>query len=144
MFEFFKDNISIIFSLSLHLKLCHCPAKLWSNADFAPQNCKSFIFCPTNYRAFLLCPTKIWSNADFASQNHGKIVSEAKKNYKNYLKTRLSFKLKKNCKSMLFQRSIQQLGPLFKEQIFCVTVPLMYVHPVSISVWSGIHRMVNH
>ena len=38
-----------------------CPAKLWSNADFAPQI----------HGAFILCPAKLWSYADFALRNYG-------------------------------------------------------------------------
>ena len=57
-----------------------CPAKLWSNADFAPQNHIDIVsgakitteiilkFAPQNYRAFISCPAKSWSNEDFARE----------------------------------------------------------------------------
>ena len=74
----------------LPLNLCLCPAKFWSNADFAPQNHIDIVsgakitteiilkFAPQNYRAFISCPAKLWSNEDFAPQNHIDIVSGAK------------------------------------------------------------------
>ena len=79
----------MFFAVNLHLKLCLCPAKLWSNADFAPQNYGAMqtlphritepsYFSPQNHRAFILCPSKLWSNADFALQNHGDTFSGAK------------------------------------------------------------------
>ena len=69
------------------------PPKLWSNADFAPQNYGAMqtlpremtepsFFAPLNHGNFVLCPAKLWSNTDFALQNHGDIVSGAKKYYK--------------------------------------------------------------
>ena len=87
------------FPVILHLKLCLCPAKLWSNPDFAPQNNGAMRTLPRkitepvyvalkNHRAFILYPSKLWCNADFAPQNHGEIVSGAKK---TQLKTKFSF-----------------------------------------------------
>ena len=55
------------------------PAKLWSNADFAPQNHRAFVLCPAKSQRLVLCPQKLWSNADFAPQNRGDIVLGAKK-----------------------------------------------------------------
>ena len=66
-----------------------CPAKLWSNADFAPQNYGAMqtlprkimdplFFAPQNKGPFIHFPTKLWSNADFAPENQGDIVSGAK------------------------------------------------------------------
>ena len=66
------------------------PAKLWSNADFAPQSYGAMqtspriitepsFFAPQNHGDFVLCPAKLWSNADFAPQNRGDIVSGANK-----------------------------------------------------------------
>ena len=67
-----------------------------------------------------LCPTK--------SQRHS---FRGQNNNKNYLKTIFSFLFSNFfCKSILFQRSIQLLGPLFKEKIFCVTVPLTWLPPL--------------
>ena len=54
-----------------------CPAKLWSNADLAPQNHRPLVLCSANHGDFVLCPAEIWSNADFAPQNHGDIVHRA-------------------------------------------------------------------
>ena len=79
----------MIFPFNFHLKLCLCPAKLWSNVDFSLQNYgamqtlsrkirKPLNFAPQNHRAFILCPAKLWSNADFPLQNHGGTVSGAK------------------------------------------------------------------
>ena len=81
---------------------------------------------PQNRVAFILCPAKLWSNAYFAPQNHGDIVSWVKMTTEIFLK--LDFFLFSNyfCKSMLFQRSIQPLGPVLKEKnIFCVRAPLI-------------------
>ena len=116
----------------LLLNLCLCPAKLWSNADFAPQNYGAMrtlprkitepsFFAPQNHRDFVLCPAKLWSNADFARRNRGDIVSGAKKDHKILLS---SFFSNYFCKSLSFPRSLQPFGPLLKEKIFCVMVPL--------------------
>ena len=78
-----------MFAVNLHFKLCLCPAKLWINNDFAPQNygamqtvpreiTKPTYVAPQNHRAIILCPTKLWSNEGLAPQNHGDIVSDAK------------------------------------------------------------------
>ena len=79
----------MIFSVNLHFKLCLCPAKLWSNADFGPQNYGAMQTLPRkitepshasqqNHRAFILCPAKLWSNANFGPQYHGDTISGAK------------------------------------------------------------------
>ena len=73
-------------ALFLLLKHFFCPAKLQSNADFAPQNhgemqnlprkiTDPLFFAPQNHRDFILCPAELWSNADFALRNHEDIVS---------------------------------------------------------------------
>ena len=59
------------------MKQCRLwPAKLWSIADFAPQN----------HGDFILFPAKLWRNANFALKNHGDIVSGALIPEKNILK----------------------------------------------------------
>ena len=137
-----KSKFQIIFAVFLPLKLCLCPAKLWGNADFAPQNygamqtlpCKimePLFFAPQKYGAFILCPAKLWSNAHFAPQSQRNSF-RGQSNNRNYLKIRFSSIFSNYfCKSMLFQRSIQPLGPVFKENIFCVTVPLKWIESTS-------------
>ena len=62
----------------------HCPAKLWSNADFAPQNHGPFVPCPPKSLSLrILCPSNLWINADFDPQNHGDIVLGTKITTKN-------------------------------------------------------------
>ena len=116
--------------------LSSLPRNIRETSFFAPRNSgalqtllhkimESSFFAPQNYGAFILCPTKLWSNADFAPQNHRDIVSGAKITTEIILKVDFfSFFSNYFCKSMLFQRSIQPWGPIFKEQIFCVTLPL--------------------
>ena len=115
------------------LNLCLCPAKLWSNADFAPQNYGAMqtlprkimepsYFAPQNNGLFILCSAKLWSYADFAPQNQGDIVSGAKITTEIIQKLFFFSLIYFFCQLMLFQRSIQPLGPVFK--IFFVTVLL--------------------
>ena len=84
----------------------------------------SAIFAPLNYKAFILCPAKLWSNADFAPQNHRDMVSWAKITKENIFKFDIFPFFYFFCKSMLLQRSIQQLGSVFKKKIFFVTEPV--------------------
>ena len=78
-------------------------------------------FAPQNHGDFILCPAKLWSNADFAPQNDGDIVTGAK----NIIKFNCClFFSNYFCKSLSFPRSLQPFGPLFKEKISFVTVPL--------------------
>ena len=120
------------------------PAKLWSNADLAPQNYGAMqtspceikepsFFAQQNYRDFVLLPATLWSNADLALQNQGDIVPGANKYHKILLFSFFSIFF---CKSFSFPRSLQPLGPLFKEKIFCVTVPLRYPSGYSRSIMS--------
>ena len=62
-----KDHFKVILPVNLHLKMCLCLTKLWSNSDFAPQNdgamptlqrkiTEPSYFAPQNPRALLLCP----------------------------------------------------------------------------------------
>ena len=100
-----------------------CPAKLWSNADFAPQNNRALVLCPAKLRSIYSLPRKLWRNADFAPQNQRDIVSVAK------IPPTIFFKLVYlffSSKSTLFQKSLKQLGPFFYEKVFGVTVPLNY------------------
>ena len=101
-----------------------CPEKLWSNANFSSQNHGFFVLClaklrsihylPANYGAMQTLPAK--------SKRHsfrGKIKN------RNYLINRFSLIVFIFfCKSMLPQRSLQPSGPVFKENVICVTVPL--------------------
>ena len=77
-----------------------CPAKSWSNADLAPRRSQS------------LCslPRKIKETWFLALKNYG-----AMQTFSNYF-----------CKSLSFPRSLQPFGPLFRGEIFCVTVPLRW------------------
>ena len=92
---FCLDNFCLKFALetmSLPRKIMEqcklCQAKLWSNADFAPQNPGAFILCPAQSQSLYtllrkimeqctLCPAKSWRHS-FIGQNNSKI----------YLKTR--------------------------------------------------------
>ena len=86
----------LFFAQQNHRDFVLCPAKLWSNADFAPQSygamqtlpreiTEPLFFAPQNYGDFVLCPSRLWSNADFAPQNRGDIVSGAKKKSSNLI-----------------------------------------------------------
>ena len=97
------------------------PAKSWSNADFAREIREPLFFAPQNHGDFVLWPTKLWSNADFAPQNGWDIVSVAKKCNKILVSSQF---FNFFCKSLSFLRLLQPFGPLFKENMFCVTVPL--------------------
>ena len=44
-----------------------CPAKLWSNADFAPQNHRPFVLCPTKPRRLCSLPRKIMEQCRLCS-----------------------------------------------------------------------------
>ena len=92
-----KEKLKKKNSVNFHFKLCLCPAKLWSNTDFAPQNygamqtlprkiTEPLLFALQNHGDFFLCPAQLWSNADFAPQNCGDIVSGTNK----YPKTKFS------------------------------------------------------
>ena len=121
-----KLNLWKIFAVNLHLKLCLGPKHLWSHANVALQRYEAMqtlprkitepsYFAPQNHRAFMRCLAILWSKADFALQNYGEIVSGAKITAKNYLFSSFIYFF---CKSMLFQRYVQPVGPLFKEKYF--------------------------
>ena len=127
MFEFFKDYIQIIFSLGLHLKLCLCPAKLWSNADFDSQNYGAMQTQPREItepsyfapqcqcqRQCRLCPTKSLRNSFRGTKYHN-----------NYLKTIISFLLSNFLKRKVILEIFKTTGsPFQRKKTFCVTVPL--------------------
>ena len=115
-----------------------CPAKLWSNADFAPQDHRAFVLCPAKSRSLHTLPRKITEPSYFAPRNYRALQTlpreineqcrlcpaklqrhsfRGQNNNINYPKTRFYFIFSNFFwKSMLFQRSIQPLGPLFKEK----------------------------
>ena len=92
-----------------------CPQNYGAIQTLPSKITEPSYFASQNHRAFILCPGKLWSSADFAPQNHRDIVSGAKITTSSYFFF---------CKSMLFLRYMQALGPLFKEKIFCVMIPL--------------------
>ena len=66
---FFKKQENLIYCcifaqkfISLPRKIMEqcrlCPAKLWSNADFAPQNHRAFVLCPAKSRRLRSLPRK--------------------------------------------------------------------------------------
>ena len=88
------SRITKILFLALFLlqKLCLCPAKLWSNVDFVPQNhgamqtsprkiTEPLLFAPRNAGDIVLCPTKLWS----------KIIETQFKGHENILKLNFLF-----------------------------------------------------
>ena len=77
-----KSIYKIIFAVFLPLNLCLCPAKLWSNADFAPQNywgmqtlprkiMEQCRFCPAKSWSLCFSQCKIRDPSLFALQNYG-------------------------------------------------------------------------
>ena len=93
-----------------------CPVKLWSNADFAPQNHGHLVLCPTKPRRLhslprgimeqcRLCPAKSWIHSSRRPQISLNLMF---------------FFFLIFCKSMLFQISLQTFGPFFLgKNIFC-------------------------
>ena len=102
-----------------------CPTKLWSNADFAPRDHRAFV---------LTLPRKIMETSFFAPQNYGpmqtllrKIMDTEFQGPKNIIKFNFClFFSNYFCKSLSFLGSLQPFGPLFKEKIFFVPVPLKH------------------
>ena len=67
---FLKQRFNLIFcsifalkSRSLPRKIMEqyrlCPAKLWSNAHFAPQNHRAFVLCPAKSQRLCYLPSKV-------------------------------------------------------------------------------------
>ena len=99
-----------------------CPAKLWSNADFGLQNHRPFVLCPAKSQRLRSLPHKIMEQCRLCSTKSRKHTfrgQQISSNLNFFLFFSIYF-----CKSLLFQRSLQPFGPLFKEKIFCVMVPL--------------------
>ena len=104
-----------------------CPPQNYGEMQTLPRKImKPLFFAPQNYGSFILCPA-LWSNADFAPQNHRDIVLGAKITTEVILKIYILFLFSNHfCKSMLFQRSIKPVRPVFKLKICCVMVPLRH------------------
>ena len=120
-----------------------CPAKLWSNADFAPQNHTAFVLCPAKSQRLCSLPREIMEQCRLCSAKSRTLRSlpreimeqcrlcSAKSRRHSFRGQQISSNLNLFtfffvcCKSLLFQRPLQPFGPLFKENIFCVTVPLI-------------------
>ena len=48
-----------MFAVNFHLELVHCPANLWTNADFSPPKLRTNKdFVPSNHATFILFPAK--------------------------------------------------------------------------------------
>ena len=58
-------------SMSLPRKIMEqcrlCPAKLWSNVDFAPRNHRTFVLCPAKSRRLRSLPRKIMEQCRLCS-----------------------------------------------------------------------------
>ena len=109
---------------------------------FAPQNygamqtlprevMEQCRLCPAKSQSRRSLPRKITETLFFAPQNYGamqtllrKIAETQFQGPTNILKFKFLFFSNYFCKSLLFQRSLQPFGSLFKEKLFCVTVPL--------------------
>ena len=103
-----------------------CPAKLWSNADLTLRNHRAFVLCPAKSWRLRSLPRKIMEQCRLCSAKswiHSFRGQQMSSNlnfftfFSNYF-----------CKSLLFQRPLQPFGPLFKEKIFCVMVPLTLIN----------------
>ena len=91
-----------------------CPAKSQSLCSSLREITKPLFFAPRNYKAMQTLPRK----------NNRDIVSGAEITTEFILKLDiLLFFCNYFCKSMVFQRSMQPLETVFKEKIFCFTVP---------------------
>ena len=87
-----------------------CPAKIWSNADFAPQSygaiqilprkfMKPSFFAQQNYGAIQNLPSKIMEKCKLSLRNHRAIFSEANITTKFFLKNIFR-------KSLIFQKYV--------------------------------------
>ena len=116
-----------------------CTAKLWSNADFAPQNygaiqtlprkiMEQCRLCPAKSLSLRSSPLEIMDPSFFARD----IMEQCRvcpansfrgqNNNRNYLKIRLTFLFSFCfCKSMLFQRSTPTYQPVFKGKKYFVS-----------------------
>ena len=99
-----------------------CPAKFWSNTDFAPQNHRAFVLCPAKLRRLHSLPREIMEQSRLCSAKSWRHSFRGQQISSNW--NFFTFFLIIFFKSLLFQRPLQPFGPLFKENIFCVTVPL--------------------
>ena len=87
---------------------------------------------PAKSQSLCSLPRKITETSFFAPRNYGamqtllcKIAETKFQGPTNIIKFKfLQFFSIYFCKSLLFLRPLQTFGPLFKEKIFCVTVPL--------------------
>ena len=99
-----RGNIEGKFALQSFGSLNLCPAEFWT-----PQPVPRGVLEQCN-----LCPAEFWRHS-FSAQN----------NCKNDLKIKFFFFFKGYfCKPLTFQKSIQPIRPVFREEIFCGTVPL--------------------
>ena len=105
------------------MKQCRLsPAKLWSNADFAPQNHKAFALCPAKSRRPCSLPRKIMDQCRLCPAKLGRHSLRGQKYHKikfSYLL--IHFFFVNHC---YFRDLYNPFGPLFKEKMSCVTVPL--------------------
>ena len=99
-----------------------CPAKLWSNADFAPRDHRAFVFRSAKLRRLRSLPRKIMEQCRLCSTKSWRHSFRCQQISSNLIG--VSFFSNYFCKSSSFPRSLQPFGPIFMEKIFCVTVPL--------------------
>ena len=99
-----------------------CPAKLWSNADFAPRDHRAFVLCPAKSRRLRSLPRKIMEQCRLCSAKSWRHSFRGQKNIMKFYC--LLFFSNYFGKSLSFPRSLQPLGQLYREKILCVTVPL--------------------
>ena len=90
------------------------------------------IYAPHNFGAFEVRPAQFWGNTTCVLLSHGNKVigAEISKQTSSKTKPFLIF-LGNFCKLMTFQISIHPMGLVFKEQIFCVTLPLRFFFFIS-------------
>ena len=99
-----------------------CSAKSWSNTDFAVRDHTALVLCPAKSRILCSSPREITEQCRLCSANLWRHSFRVQKNSSNLVFC--SFCLIFFCKSFSFPRSFQPFGPLVKEKIFCVKVPL--------------------
>ena len=121
---------------------------------FAPQNygamqtlprkiMDQWRLCPARSQSPRSLPHKIKETLFFAQQNYGamqtllcEIVETKFQGPKNIIKFNcLIFFSNYFCKTLLFPRSLQPFGQLFKEKIFCLTVPLSCLLASKVVFW---------
>ena len=93
-----------------------CPAKLWSNADFALQNHRAFVLCPIKSQRLCSLPRKIIEQCRLYSAKSWRHSFRGKKYPQIWFSSLFIYFF--CCKSLLFQTSLQPFGPLVRGKMF--------------------------